>query len=147
MATMPVTGYCTFHTTRERRCREPAARVQLWERRLSGSARRTTSSRWSMAIPAIRLSSRMMLCSEPRPSLQTEDPVGIPLAGPTGSFFCARRAGNVGAIGQSIPECIGISASTLLAVGTTDCEANAVDGATESGILLDAPLDRVCYST
>jgi hypothetical protein len=31
--------------------------------------------------------SRMMLCIEPRPSLRSEDPVGIPLAGPTGSLF------------------------------------------------------------
>src|SRR5215471_4508889 len=86
MATTPVTGYCTFHTTRESEVPQPTVRVHFWERRLSGSARRTqvAADAWH---PAIRLPSRMLLCIEPRPSLRSEDPVGITLAGPTGSLF------------------------------------------------------------
>src|SRR4051794_25833420 len=87
MATMPVTGYCTFHTTREMRYRGRAVRVQLWERRLSGSARRTQVAVGAPPIPAIRLQSRMMLCIEPRPSLRSEDRVGIPSQGQRGLYF------------------------------------------------------------
>src|SRR5215213_197041 len=102
MATRPVTGYCTFHTTREMRYRDRHWRQSRMPGRVDGTG--TTlgetlvrlgspdaSSRRCIADSRHPPVSRMMLCIEPRPSLRSEDPVGIPLAGPTGSLFFARR--------------------------------------------------------
>src|SRR4051812_48863821 len=75
------------------------ARVQLWERRLSGTARRTQIAADALPIPAIRLSSRMMLCIEPRPSLRTEDPVGYPRRANRVLYFCDNHFGGAGASG------------------------------------------------
>src|SRR4051812_5757066 len=101
MATMPVTGYCTFHTTRESKVprRVPgtkmpdAGRVDGTGTTLGETLVRLGSpdstSRRCIADSRHPPVSRMMRCIEPRPSLRFEDPVGITLAGPTGSLFFA----------------------------------------------------------
>jgi hypothetical protein len=84
-----------------------AVRVQIWERRLSGSARRTQVAVDASPIPAIRLFSRMMRCIEPRPSLRSEDPVGIPSQGQPGPYFLR--------VGQTF-----LSAGTVLSTSVLD---------------------------
>src|SRR3954453_5780163 len=99
MATMPVTGYCTFHTTREREVlrRAPGTRspdagpvdgtgTTLGETLVRLGSPDATSRRCTADSrhPPV---SRMMLCIEPRPSLRSEDPVGIPSQGQPGPYF------------------------------------------------------------
>ncbi len=94
----PVTGYCTFHITRENGCRESGAGFRRWSPK-AGSVRvqlgrdvcpARLAGRMKpqgVAIPAIRRLSRMMPClSRGRPP-QTEGPVGYASQRQPGLYF------------------------------------------------------------
>src|SRR3954453_10506400 len=87
MATMPVTGYCTFHTTREREVPRPSGTGTTLGETLVRLGSPDASSRRCTADSRHPPISRMMLCIEPRPSLRSEDPVGIPSQGQPGPYF------------------------------------------------------------